>query len=112
MEEKLTLEQLIGYCRYYKGENECPENCKKKDAWKLEKDWCFHMQNENFKGMNDRLIFSYKKAGLEEYRVRECFISLMAYLFNRHCHWFGGYGIEEDVKDFKEWYEEYYIGVE
>lgn len=104
------MKDLIKYCRYYKGEDEIPlEISKNGDGmfWFYEKLW---VEREDLHGDDTRNMIEYIRSGLEDFRKEDDVpITLKALLFNRHSHWGGGYGTDEDVKYFKEWYFKYYL---
>ncbi|MCK9436101.1 MAG: hypothetical protein M0Q12_02700 [Synergistaceae bacterium] len=103
-------EDLIKYCRYYKGEKECPESIKAKEAsssWFYEKLWVERDELRAEKGYNTTGYIQYS---MQDFNADDGFpITLNALLFNRHCHW-SGYGMENDKKQFIEWYLKHYLG--
>lgn len=51
------------------------------------------------------MLDEYISAGLSEFNMMDDTpITLKALLFNRYCHWCGGYGLIEDAKAFKKFY--------
>lgn len=102
------MNDLIEYCRYYKGEEECPENISKDrngSLWFYEKVWA---TAESHRDENCDDILEYIHYGLKDFNDDDGVpITLKALLFNRYCHWSGGYG--NDAEDFKEWYKKYYL---
>lgn len=105
------MNELIEKCGYYKGEKECPSSLEKQgisSIWYYEKMWIEREDLRDETGMNTR---EYISCGLEGFNANDKVpITLKALLFNRHSHWTGGYGIESDVKNFKEWYFNFYLG--
>lgn len=104
------MNELIKKCRYYKGEKECPSSLEKQGVssiWYYEKIWTEREDLIDETGVNTR---EYISVGLEGFNVNDGVpISLKALLFNRQSHWTGGYGMENDVKSFKEWYFNSYL---
>ena len=103
------MEDLIQYCRYYKGEEECPESYNGTDfdnVWFYEKVWANSETDRDEKGCNTTEYITY---GMKEFNADDGVpITLKALLFNRYCHWLGGYGKESDTEGFKKWYLKLY----
>jgi hypothetical protein len=104
------MNNLIKHCRYYKGEDVCPEIVIEKqmaNIWSYERMW---VENEDFRAENSFNMIGYLEHGLKDFNTEDGTpITLKALLYNRHSHWCGGYGIERDVASFKEWYQNSYI---
>ena len=102
------MNNLLEYCRYYKGEDECPEDISKDEngsSWFYEKLW---VQSDDFRDEKGYNTTGYIDYGLKDFNVDDGVpITLKALLFNRYCHWSGGYG--NDVEGFKKWYKKYYL---
>lgn len=102
------MEDLIKYCRYYKGEEFCPEDISKDEnesLWYYEQLWVKRDELRDEKGYNTTGYIDY---GLKDINDDDGVpITLKALLFNRYCHWSGGYG--NDVEGFKKWYKKYYL---
>ena len=102
------MEDLIKYCRYYKGEEFCPEDISKDEnesLWYYEQLWVKRDELRDEKGYNTTGYIDY---GLKDFNADDGVpITLKALLFNRYCHWSGGYG--NDVEGFKKWYKKYYL---
>ncbi len=108
------MKDLIAKCRYYKGEDECPESLFEKNVssnWTYEKIW---VQNDDMRDENNFNMLGYLDNGLKDFNADDGTpITLKALLYNRHTHWCGGYGVDVDVANFKEWYlTTYYIKIE
>ena len=75
------MEQLLKYCRYYKGEKECPyESVRLTLIFNQEKKWVEGMMNKNYP-MSDYLdtYYAYK---MEDFEVFDDIpLSLKAYLY-------------------------------
>ena len=103
------MNNLLTFCRYYKGEEECPAELKETGAsnfWNYEKYWVDSEDLRDEKGYNTK---GYIEHGLKDFCSDDGVpITLKALFYNRYSHWVGGYGIEEDVKNFKNWYLENY----
>jgi hypothetical protein len=109
--EKLdTKEPLLSHCRYYKGEQKCPKSIEDKDManiWQYEKMWVERSDLHDEKEYNSTEYLNY---GLKDFEANDGTpLTLKALLFNRFCHWVGGYGVDDDIKNFKEWYFNFYI---
>lgn len=106
----MSMNDLIKYCRYYKGEKECPESINEKgksNIWFYEQIW---VEREDLRDENEYNTLEYIRAGLKDFNVDDGSpLTLKALLFNRHTHWCGGYGLESDTKNFKEWYINNYL---
>lgn len=104
----MTREELIKQCRYYKGEKECP-NDKREDEmlWFYEERWCtFCIERPEY---IEEIIKDYNNTPFSDFSNTDGVpLSLKALLFNRYCHWSGGYGLDVDNQGFKDWYNTYY----
>lgn len=104
------MNELLKHCRYYKGENEAPKEINNSGdgmLWFYEKLW---VEREDLHCADTRNLIEYTRYGLGSFRQEDDVpITLKALLFNRHSHWGGGYGPDEDMKSFKEWYFKYYL---
>lgn len=93
----------IHYCRYYKGEEECPQGIKA-SFWMYEKLWVdWFIKKDNYLTEATREYLAHNLAEFQN--TDDTPISLKAILFNRYSHWLGC-----DVKGFKKWYTEEYYG--
>lgn len=103
------MEQLLKICRYYKGETECPEILvqKNKDLlWYYEKLW---VERDEFRDEANYNTIEYFHYGMKDFNIEDGIpVTLKALLFNKYIHWFGGYCMENDTKNFKEWYWGFY----
>lgn len=94
---------LINYCRYYKGEKDCPFDDTRGTLWNYERSWC-EMQAKNDAKIDD-LVLDYNLYGLSGFEPYDGVpISLKALLFNRFASW-----ISADVAEFKRWYNDIYL---
>lgn len=98
----MTREELIKFCKYYKGEKECPytndspEDSMKRHFWNYESYWVD--SDDKIRSENVGLLRAY---GLEDFNANDGTpISLKALLLNRWGHWEGLY----DIEGFKKWY--------
>lgn len=109
--ETIKMRELIQFCRYYKGERNCPSEIEKKNKsfmWFYEKLW---VEREELRDENGHNATEYKQYKLAAFNKDDGTpMTLKALLFNRHNHWTGGWGMENDVKSFKKFYQNYYIG--
>ncbi len=98
------------YCRYYKVEDECPEEIAKAGdelLWFYERVWVVAESHRDENGFD---TIAYMDYGLKDFNADDGTpITLKALFFNRYCHWSGGWGMEEDAKGFKEWYVRFYL---
>ena len=98
----------IEYCRYYHGEENCPESIKQLPAgetlWFYEKRWVdFNMGDEDFQIWLDE----YNAYGMSDFSKDDGVpVSLKAILFNRYYK--GGY-MEVGGASFRKWYHETYL---
>ena len=101
---------LITHCRYYKGEEECPQIIIDNDCWSnwnYEKMW---VEREDLRDEKSDRTEQYIEHGLKDFNTDDGTpFTLKALLYNRHSHWCGGYGTENDVASFKEWYLTSYL---
>lgn len=104
------MNDLIKHCRYYKGEDDCPEDISKVGnglLWEYEQFWVIRDEFRDEKGYNTTGYIYY---GLKDFNADDGVpITLKALLFNRYCHWCGGYG--NDAEEFKEWYKNYFLNL-
>ena len=107
-EENMTTskEDLIQFCRYYKGEKECPKNVDSK-FWEYEKVWVELSENPKEGSINFDTISSwiddYIRAKLGQFESTDGVpATLKALLFNRYTHWM------QTNDGFKEWYKNTY----
>lgn len=106
------MNSLIESCRYYKGETECPACLTEKglaSLWFYEQIW---VESEDLRDENGENTVGYINYGLKDFNKDDGTpLSLKALLFNRHTHWCGGWGKENDIKSFKEWYNNSYMAL-
>jgi hypothetical protein len=108
----MTMNNLIKHCRYYKGEKKCPKKIEQigmSNIWYYEQLWGENEELRDEKGFNTE---EYIRFGLKDFNIDDGTpITLKSLLFNRYNHWSGGYGIENDIKSFKNWYSNFYIAL-
>ena len=99
---------LLKFTQYFKGEIECPKSCAYPNIWYYEKMW---VENAEERAEDNYRMIVYKQKVLPLYDEDDDIpLSLKALLYNRHTHWGGGYGLENDVRSFKEFLERDYLG--
>lgn len=96
--------ECLKCCNFFNGEEESPYESRGIEYqnynmfWFYEKCWCRMSDREREWNTEE-----YKAYGLADFRKDDGTpISLKALLFNRYCHWCGGYG--NDAEGFKSWY--------
>ena len=100
-------EDLIPFCRYYKGEKECPKDTNE-NFWEYEKKWVELSENpkegsDNFNTVSN-WIDDYLRAGLGSFDRNDGVpVTLKALLFNRYTHWM------QTNDGFENWYKNTYI---
>lgn len=105
-------QELLSFCRYYHGEDECPfDGGVKPLLWDYERVWLSHAIAFEEEGVADDDLISwcsdYEMAGLKPFAKDDNTpMSLVGLLFNRWAHWAYGGGAEE----FKVWYVRFYLG--
>lgn len=111
----VTEQSLIRLCRYYRGEDDCPQGVSKL-IWGYEKTWVeFNIRASKFASGADAAYLKsiegeYNDSGLRYFEMMDDTpASLKALLFNRFCHWDSG-SMRHSVEPFKKWYLRYYIG--
>ena len=99
----MIRKNLIEFCRYYKGEEECPKGMKE-SFWNYEKKWVeLSMNSDDLLG---NMIYDYIAYGLREFeQMDNTPVSLKSLLFNRYSHF-----NRIDIDAFKKWYKEEYYG--
>lgn len=104
------MNDLIKQCRYYKGEQECPQNItdiQMEIIWYYEQLW---VEREELRNETESYIIEYNYAGLKDFNTDDGTpITLKALLYNRHNHWSGSFEKGQDVINFKNWYLNTYI---
>ncbi|OWK72777.1 hypothetical protein CBW16_13050 [Flavobacteriaceae bacterium JJC] len=104
------MQDLLEKCLYYKGEESCPAELKAlgyNGIWYYEMLW---VERDDLRDENGFNMLEYKHYGLTPFNENDGTpMTLKALLFNRHMHWTGGWGPENDVKSFKQWYLENYL---
>lgn len=103
----MNKDELLTYCRYYKGEKECPfTNQNDIMFWDYERIWCEQQRMRN--PIVHDMVRDYNLAGLASYEPYDGTpLSLKALLFNRYCHWSSG-SPYDCTEGFKLFYEKTY----
>lgn len=108
---------LLKYCRYYKGEKSNP--FKGKDGyngyfWDYERVWVEQTllsYKETETSFFDDMIEEYLHSGLATFQQKDDTpVTLKALLYNRYGHW-SGLPMLENAEPFKKWYLHEYLGV-
>ena len=102
----MNNDELIKYCRYYKGEEHNPFDKVDQDKAML---WFYEMcfVLDKSQAMFDEYISDYKAVGLSSFaEVDGIPIKLKALLFNRYAR--GAQSMRDAVEPFKKFYLEYY----
>lgn len=102
----------LKFCRYYKGEKNNPyENEDKAMFWEYEKVWIDEMSKPEESDLLVGNTSEYINAGLLSWNETDGTPYLLkALLFNRYRQWLGGYGLDNDIENFKKWYQTKYKG--
>lgn len=104
--------ELIGYCRYYKGEPENPYEGTEDNTgllWHYERHWVDVLAESYENAKPYRADYEYLKLG-DFYIEVDVPRSLIGLLVNRYLHWGGGYGApEEENSAFKRWFRREYL---
>ncbi len=106
--EMKDADKYIQSCRYYHGEENCPESIKQLPAgegiWFYEKRWVeFNLEGEDHQPDIDE----YNAYGMSDFSTDDGVpVSLKALLFNRYYR--GGY-VEVGGASFRKWYHETYL---
>lgn len=99
----MKKEDLLKYCRYYKGEKSPPKEIKS-TFWNYEKKWIELSDEDNIH--LDEMITIYVSKGLGRFEHDDNVpLTLKALLFNRYSHW----NVNPNVNEFKQWYKTEYI---
>lgn len=105
-------EELIKFCRYFKGEAENPwKNCIKALFWEWEKKWV-EFTLKVYKGQQkmflDRMLNEYIAVGLRTFNdTDDTPATLKALLFNRYLY-LNKLPMKEGVESFKDFYNKTY----
>lgn len=99
------MEELLKFCRYYKGEGDSPfKDQNKSMLWFYERVWVLDMLNNRLEGS---LIGEYMYAGLGNFKDNDDIpLSYKAFLFNRYAKDY--YSMMDAVEPFKIFYIMYY----
>ena len=94
--------ELLQFCRYYKGEDKCPFDDKRCRWWEYEKKWVefttsvYQTNQSNY--ILDISIEEYISNNMQDFEKSDGVpLSLKALLYNRYYYWNQG-------GDFKKWY--------
>ncbi len=106
---KMSEQWYIDQCRYYKGENKCPENIRAKKngaiLWDYERNWVNDSLNHR---LTDEYITEYIAYVGDKVPADIGYpISLLAYLF--HCIGKWSYSLESCANGFYDFLKEYYL---
>lgn len=105
------MDNLLQYCRYYKGEENCPpeiQAAEKSLLWDYEMFWVTSEEHRDENSANAR---EYRRDVLPQFNEDDGTpMTLKALLYNRYTHWAGGYALQDDIRNFKEWYHTFYLG--
>ena len=97
--------------RYYKGENDCPQNINnagKRYIWEYEKRWCEMTKEENSEILASHTEEYISLPGLLYFSNDDGIpLTLKAMLFNRFSK--GEYSMIRAIDPFKKWYETVYL---
>lgn len=101
----MNKDNLLKYCRYYKGEESTPKNVNT-TFWEYEQKWVEWMLNND--AILDDMVSVFVSNGLGAFEQKDNTpITLKALLFNRYAHW----SLGDIVEGFKKWYKSSYIGL-
>lgn len=96
---------LLKFCRYYKGEQNCPYTDNTKSMlWDFERTWVNDVLHDaDF----NELLTEYMNVGLRDFsETDDTPITLKAILFNRYAK--TAYTMQDAVPSFKDFYKKYY----
>lgn len=100
----MEKQDLLKFCRYYKGEKESPFDGTKNMLWQYEQSWITLTLSHNDDDSNllSKILEEYILAGLKDFeKFDDTPLTLKAILYNRFEQWNeGGY--------FKDFYHKYY----
>lgn len=99
----MEKQDLLQFCKYYKGEEESPYQGTKNALWGFEKTWvAFSLNPEKGFDYLSNCLNEYLSCGLRDFeKFDDTPITLKAVLFNRFEQW-------DEGGDFKAFYNEYY----
>lgn len=100
---------LLQFCRYYKGEDECPlKDNYQRMFWYYEKDWT-QMVESGQTEISETFLNEYVRCGLTDFQFDDDTpVTLKATLFNRFCK-SSGLPMLENKEPFKKFYLEKYL---
>ncbi len=102
----MKQDELLKYCKYYKGEDYNPFVDKNQDKalfWDWEQKWLVWaaQHNDTDDNLLDTMLYEYIQAGMDNFEINDGVpISLKALLFNRYFHW----NEYSKPADFMNWY--------
>lgn len=104
---------LIKFCRYYKGEDVCPsfEDQNIRMLWGYERSWMMEqlqsIRREFLTDLQSEMLDDYLREGLSDFSKNDGVpISLKVILFNRYCK--TQQSMSQAVEPFKKFYLKYY----
>lgn len=99
----MEKQDLLQFCKYYKGEEESPYQGTENALWGIEKTWvAFSLNAEKGFDYLSKCLNEYLSCGLRDFeQFDDTPVSLKAVLFNRFEQW-------DEGGDFKEFYRKYY----
>lgn len=96
----MTENPLYTFTQFYKGETQPPADCPHPNLWYYEQMWA---ENEEERSDEHPRMKEYVTDVLPLFNEDDGIPnSLKALLYNRYTHWMGGYSLEHDVKNFRE----------
>lgn len=102
----MKKEDLLKFCRYFRGENRNPFTKDETHAmlWEYERTWV----SDSLKGGDfSDYLSEYLAVGLQDFsKFDDTPVTLKAMLFNRYAK--SAYTIQDAVPGFKEFYQKYY----
>lgn len=103
---------LLKSCRFYRGESSNPYegmDADKAMLWSYEQMWVKSAER-GLSPADPETLEDYEAYGLKSFSADDGVpLSLKAFLFSRFLHWQGGYGMEIDRDNFKQFYLRYYL---
>ena len=103
---------LLKSCRFYRGESSNPYegmDANKAMLWFYEQMWV-KREERGLSPADSEILEDYEEYGLKSFNADDGVpLSMKAFLFSRFLHWQGGYGMEIDRDNFKQFYFRYYL---
>lgn len=108
----MSTQNLLKTCRFYRGESSNPYDgidANKAMLWFYEQMWVRSAEH-GLAPVDSDTQADYDAYGLKSFSADDGVpLSLKAFLFGRFLHWRGGYGIEIDRDNFKQFYLRHYL---